>query len=211
MFHMGDKYTIEDYKATALKNIIKAFPEDLETWDKVQKGTHSCMHINPEEYISVANFACDRPLDIPSHIRWQALYQCCQLPDASLVKGVTMPDGTKEVLSAENLKRCIRARRTLMWKDLEQTMDVAFPTPSETPECTPTCKAGQSVVRLTVGKRLPWKRFSYNCLSDFRPEIAPASSDSGVCRSCIKSRETAFEDSRANLLANLSDYFEGVF
>lgn len=210
MFRIGDKYEMEDYKAAALKNILKAFPENLETWDKVQKTRHpDCMKIRSEEYISVANFAQDH-IDIPMHVRWQALYQCCQLSDYRLMDGAPMPDGAQETLSAENLTMCLRGRRTLMWKDLEQTIDIGFTAPSESPDCTEACKAGQAVARLTIGDNIGWKNYDCNCLNDFRIIISRICRRSGICDACVERRVKEFHESRTKVLNELQLYFVDV-
>jgi len=208
MFCVGDKYQMPNLKDAAMKNLSRAFPTDIETWDKLQSGMYPCMTIQQDEYISIASLAREHH-DIPSHIRWQALYHCCQLSNSALVDGVLAPDGTKEILSVEDLKLCLHGRRTLMVKDLEQTADVGYAFPS--PACTTdACMRGWTTLRCFLGQFFSWSGFAPNPLNDLSKRILGDCERDSICKSCAEKHVENLTSSRQTLLSELQKYFQEI-
>jgi len=205
MYRIGKKYQIDEYTATAVGSIEKAFPTDIETWDKVQARSFPFMTFYRTDNISVANFARSNP-ELPSQIRWQALYQCCQLPSSALVEGVVAPDGTREVLDAEDLRRCLCGRKSLLQRDMVQLIDSMF---VDTTECTEECTAAQTAFN-AKGIAGPIKRewCRWNPLNSFGDVVSRDCSAAGMCGSCTAHRLKLFNDGRQDTLSSLESYFE---
>jgi len=97
MFIIGTKCQIEDLRTNTLKNLETAFPKDIASYDTIVFPNISpYMKLEDKDYIGVANLAREYGDNIPSHIRWQALYYCTQLPNPTLISGISDSTSTSK-------------------------------------------------------------------------------------------------------------------
>jgi len=109
---LSQKYRIDslrDYTRSRLKPI---YSDDFETFSAshMLNARPSVRREEGRDDIAMVHLA---RLAHDEHMLPAALYLCCQLPVHSLLKGVPRPDGTVELLSAEDIERCIEARSGL--------------------------------------------------------------------------------------------------
>ena len=101
---MAHKYHIPSILSESLPMLRIYFPAKFHDWEKRPSYSPRA------RVISVVNLA--RLANIPS-ILPAALYDCCQLDGAALLRGVKRADGTTEQLTPEDLARCINGKVSL--------------------------------------------------------------------------------------------------
>jgi len=217
MIRLGAKYAMEDFVTNATRHLSRAFPTDIQTWDSIRKGTRRCLRLNPRDYISVATLA--RIHNLPSHIRWQALYHCCQLPITSLVDNVLSSElssnGPQESLSVEDLKRCLVAREKLIDKELRRLLEsiCIYPSPCSRPLTTrfsnrDTCYEGQQIVRSEAVEDITTiNRFEGNPLNGCNQAWEDYCKNAGLCIDCTDKRIKSSDAFRQRLLLELESCF----
>ncbi|TCD61647.1 hypothetical protein EIP91_008135 [Steccherinum ochraceum] len=106
---LSHKYQAEQHLQQGIQRLTGRFPDKVKEWDALYEANSK--RLGPLEcVISMANMA--KFLDLPG-VHRRALYVCCQLDAAILIGGVTLIDGTHEVLSQEDIVVCINARVNL--------------------------------------------------------------------------------------------------
>ncbi|TCD61649.1 hypothetical protein EIP91_008137 [Steccherinum ochraceum] len=109
IIQMSNKYQIDDLRLEAIDRLKERFPGDIDDWDKLYDRDTNILG-KMSDAVSMANAAV--LLELPK-IHHRALYECCQLSTEKLVLGVVNSDDVRESLSAQDISRCVEARRTL--------------------------------------------------------------------------------------------------
>ncbi|TCD66509.1 hypothetical protein EIP91_001285 [Steccherinum ochraceum] len=104
MLVLGRKYQIDDLYSEGVHQLERIYPGDVDVLGQGKAGT-DFMSFEHEHMISVANVVQDLDLQ---HLRAHSLYDCCQLDNSDLVRGVY-----GEKLREDDLLRCLDARTGL--------------------------------------------------------------------------------------------------
>ncbi|EIW56892.1 uncharacterized protein TRAVEDRAFT_49704 [Trametes versicolor FP-101664 SS1] len=108
IIRLGHKYQMDDLVNDAVDYLKRWYTFILEEWAEGRLYAPDAP-FEPEKAhaIGVVNLArlVDEPLLLPS-----ALLMCCSLNCADIVKGFTREDGTREMLSLDDIGRCFAAR-----------------------------------------------------------------------------------------------------
>jgi len=115
---VGHKYGNPTLLKYSLERLEKYYPTDLSKWDdrmgqRPHEQTHAIVAVN------LARLTNTRSLLTP------ALYACCQLDGKALLEGRARPDGIVDVLSPEDLVRCVDGKARL-WSRLMKAVNDAF-------------------------------------------------------------------------------------
>ena len=110
---MSHKYQLDRFLSAAVIPRLKhAFPTELEPWDE-WGGFDGAPPLEAEDYHAIEALNLFRLLDRPEMVP-TALYGCCQLRPADLLRGVTRSDGvTREHLSSSDLELCFEVKEKL--------------------------------------------------------------------------------------------------
>ncbi|KAI1786292.1 hypothetical protein LXA43DRAFT_952775 [Ganoderma leucocontextum] len=108
---LADKYDIRHVQDQAMAALKEYFPGDFDTFNLSGAPGGDSIPSLATQAIGAVNLA--RLTDMPS-ILPLALYQCAHL-EGVLLDGWKRKDGTVEHLSPADLRRCIDARRALIW------------------------------------------------------------------------------------------------
>ncbi|KAH9925129.1 uncharacterized protein B0H18DRAFT_877418 [Fomitopsis serialis] len=125
---MGHKYGNPTLLKYSLERLERYYPADPSKWDRLGQDPYG----DPHAIVAVilARLANTQSVLTP------ALYACCQLDGKTLVEGRVRLDGIVDMLSPEDLVRCIDGKARL-WSYLMETVDEAF-RPIRTVPCPDT-------------------------------------------------------------------------
>ncbi|KAI0826509.1 hypothetical protein BC628DRAFT_1320092 [Trametes gibbosa] len=102
---IGHKYQIDELVQRNIAYLQKLYPSDFDSYLATRRGTRPPTFTRPHAIgvVNLARFA-SAPALLPA-----ALMECCTL-GADIVHGLLHADGTREMLSAEDLGRCFVGR-----------------------------------------------------------------------------------------------------
>ncbi|KAH9925147.1 uncharacterized protein B0H18DRAFT_1010059 [Fomitopsis serialis] len=140
---LAHKYGIEDLLQDSVQELGRYFPDCFDAWDKRSQSGRGASYA-----IAAVNLA--RLTNTLSLLNG-ALYTCCQLDASQLLDGYTRPDGTVDILSSEDLGRCINGKARLSALYMRAVYDIFAPlSTNEVKKCvdvTGSCNAALATIR----------------------------------------------------------------
>ena len=178
----------------AIYQLQKAFPEDIETRDKMRDDENSILScIRRSEALLELTNTLDK-LDAPIHLRACTLYECAQLPFAALL--APNADMANPPLSTDLLARCLKLRENLKLRHTLLAECILRGTPADCRD-PPGCSAYRT--RFNVSQRIShYGNIDADILN--ATEQQWLSSKFGLCAKCKASVREVVDKARRWLL-----------
>ncbi|KAL1938270.1 hypothetical protein VTO73DRAFT_11721 [Trametes versicolor] len=145
---IAHKYQMHDMLALAVKYLKQGFPD---TFYQQAAQPLRCISNPYRGSIAIGVINLARLIDEPSLLP-TALFACCALTSADLLKGLVHEDGSVEHLTMEDLGRCFDARGSLADKTLVLATNIFAPSVSEGCAAPDKCRGALERMLLEVGE-----------------------------------------------------------
>ncbi|EPT05798.1 hypothetical protein FOMPIDRAFT_1039557 [Fomitopsis schrenkii] len=122
---VAHKYGFSEILKDSLEELKRLYPSTLADWEKIP-------HHDSARAITAVKLA---RLTNTLSILPSAVYSCCQIDEAVLLKGAAHPDGTVDVLSRNDLVMCMKARTQFTRLRIVYAMEVFRPYVLKCPAC----------------------------------------------------------------------------
>ncbi|OJT11073.1 hypothetical protein TRAPUB_12414, partial [Trametes pubescens] len=145
---MSHKYQMHDMLALAVQHLKRAFPDTFH--EQVEKPL-CCIPSPSSGALAIGAVNLARLIDEPSLLP-TALYACCALKSADLLKGLVHEDGSVEHLALEDLGRCLDACGRLAEKILVLATRIFELSVSKECAAQDTCREALEMMLSGVGQ-----------------------------------------------------------
>ncbi|TFY53344.1 hypothetical protein EVJ58_g9505 [Rhodofomes roseus] len=191
---LAHKYGVTSLLEASVSKLKALYPSRLAVWQSMR-------HTFSPRAITAVNLA---HLTGTLTVLPAALYCCCQLPDATLLRGATHPDGSNDCLNQDDLLKCIGGK---VYFAQEQMQTICFLFLRGEASCShrcpskPSCKGifnkihSKALARAWERDTIAWAMEPWDdILNKFDPRRHRPDSPNMLCVACMKRIDEMIEE-----------------